>query len=90
MFALAASWAACIEVAGAHAGVVSATMNTIGQIGGMLSPLVLAWLVERSSEAGRWVLPLQLIAAIYFLAAASWLFIDPQRRLDGAMPAART
>lgn len=90
MFALAASWAACIEVGGVHAAVVSATMNTVGQIGGMLSPLVLAWLVERSAEAGQWVLPLQLIAAIYFLAAASWLFIDPQRRLDGAMPAART
>jgi ACS family glucarate transporter-like MFS transporter len=82
MFALAASWAACIEIGGAHAGVVSATMNTVGQIGGMLSPVVLAWLVERSGDAGRWFLPLQLIAGCYLAAALSWLFIDPRKRLS--------
>ncbi len=81
MFALAASWATCIEVSVRHSGLVSATMNTVGQIGGMLSPVILAWLVERSGAAGKWILPLQIIAALYFLAAASWIFINPRRRL---------
>lgn len=81
MFALAASWATCIELGAGQSGIVSATMNTIGQVGGMLSPVVLAWLVERSGEAGRWLFPLQIIAGLYLLAALSWLFIDPRRRL---------
>lgn len=82
MFALAASWSTCIELGAKHSGLVSATMNTIGQIGGMLSPIVLALLVERSGAAGRWLLPLQLIAGLYALAALSWLFINPRRRLS--------
>jgi len=84
MFALAASWASCIEIGESHSGFVSATMNTVGQVGAMLSPVVLAWLVERSGEAGRWGLPLQIIGALYLAAALSWLFIDPSRRLRHA------
>ncbi len=82
MFALAASWATCIEISSEHSGLVSATMNTMGQVGGMLSPIVLALLVERSGAAGKWLLPLQLIAGLYALAALSWLFINPRRRLS--------
>lgn len=81
MFALAASWSTCIELGARHSGLVSATMNTVGQVGGMLSPIVLAWLVERSGAAGKWLLPLQLIAGLYALAALSWCFINPRRRL---------
>lgn len=81
MFALAASWACCIEIGGNHSGVVSATMNTIGQVGGMLSPVVMAWLVESSGAAGSWAVPLKLISLLYVLAALSWLFINPNKRL---------
>jgi MFS family permease len=81
MFALPASWASCIEIGKEQSGIVSATMNTIGQVGAMLSPVVLAWLVERSGLAGRWELPLQIIAALYLLATFSWIFINPRRCL---------
>ena len=54
----------CIEIGESQSGLVSATMNTIGQVGGMLSPIVLAWLVERSGAAGQWLLPLQIIAVL--------------------------
>jgi MFS family permease len=81
MFALAASWATCIEIGESQSGLVSATMNTIGQVGGMLSPIVLAWLVERSGAAGQWLLPLQIIAVLYLLAALSWLFINPTKAI---------
>lgn len=83
MFALAASWATCIEIGESQSGLVSATMNTIGQVGGMLSPIVLAWLVERSGAAGQWLLPLQIIAVLYLFAALSWLFIDPTKAIQG-------
>lgn len=80
MFALAASWASCIEISEARSGIASATMNTAGQVGGILSPLVLAWLVERSGAAGEWSLPLQVIAALYLVAALGWCFIKPEMR----------
>ena len=80
MFALAASWASCMEIGTAQSGLASATMNTIGQVGAMLSPIVLAWLVERSGAAGRWELPLQIIASLYFVSALCWIFINPRNR----------
>jgi hypothetical protein len=40
-------------------------------------------LVERSGAAGQWLLPLQIIAALYLLAALSWLFIDPTKGIHG-------
>ncbi len=86
MFALAASWATCIEISSEHSGLVSATMNTMGQVGGMLSPIVLAWLVERSGAAGKWQLPLQLIGTVYATAALAGIFINPSRQLSVAPP----
>lgn len=80
MFALAASWSACIDLDPAASGLSSATMNTAGQFGGMLSPILLAWLVERSGAAGRWLIPLQIIGALYLCAALCWVVINPVRR----------
>ncbi len=84
MFALAASWASCIEISEVRSGLASATMNTAGQVGGILSPLVLAWLVDRSGTAGQWTLPLQTIATLYFVAAIAWCFIKPPVRSQAA------
>jgi ACS family glucarate transporter-like MFS transporter len=80
MFTLAASWAACLDIGGQHAGVMSAAMNTSGQIGGILSPLVLAYIVQWS---GDWRLPLIIMSALYALAALAWLIVDPRRPLLG-------
>ncbi len=75
MFTLAPSWATAIDLGGTNAAVLSATMNTAGQIGGVLSPIVLAYIVDR---LGNWSLPLYLLAALYLAAAISWLLIDPR------------
>src|SRR5262249_32906061 len=34
------AWAVCLEIGGRHAGVVSGAMNTFGNLGGALSPVV--------------------------------------------------
>jgi len=81
MFALAATWASCMEIGGAHSGVASAIMNTMGQVGAMFSPIVTAWLVGVSTSASSWILPLQVIASLYLAACLSWLFINPNARL---------
>ncbi len=78
MFTLAASWAACIDIGGRHSGVVSAAMNTSGQIGGILSPILLAYLVAWFAD---WRLPLIAMCIFYAASAVAWLFVDPNRRL---------
>ncbi|MBL8230664.1 MAG: MFS transporter [Bryobacterales bacterium] len=78
MFTLAASWAACLDIGGAHSGVISAAMNTTGQVAGVLSPIVLTYLVENFAS---WSLPLYVMAGLYLLSSAAWWFIDPRRPL---------
>ena len=58
-------------MSGPNAGMVSAAMNTAGQIGGTLSPIVFAWITERWESAYA----LGLIAFLYLLGAACWLVV---------------
>jgi nitrate/nitrite transporter NarK len=55
-------------------------MNTAGQIGGIASPIVLAYIVDR---LGNWSLPLYILAGLYFMAAVCWIFIHPEKRPVG-------
>lgn len=72
--AVAPAWAVCLEIGGRHAGVVTGAMNTFGNIGGSLSPVVVGLCLERW---GSWNLPLVSVAVLYLVAAACWLRIDP-------------
>lgn len=72
-FLLGASWGACVDLSGRNAGFVSAAMNTAGQIGGTLSPIVFAWVTERwNSEYA-----LGIIAFLYLVGAACWIWVKP-------------
>ena len=75
MFTLAPAWATAIELGGKNSAVLSAAMNTAGQIGGMLSPLVLAYLVDHFNN---WSLPLHVLSCLYLIAALSWITIHPE------------
>jgi MFS family permease len=79
MFTLAPSWAVCVDVGGRHSAVVSAAMNTTGQAGAVLSPIVLAYVVEWFAN---WAIPLYLMAGLYLVSAMCWLFIDPNERIE--------
>jgi MFS transporter, ACS family, glucarate transporter len=74
-FLLGAAWGTCIDVAGNHAGVVGACMNTAGQVGGFLSPIIAALLVERT---GSWNAPLYVAGAVYLFGSACWWFVEPR------------
>jgi MFS transporter, ACS family, glucarate transporter len=76
MFTLAPAWATAIELGGRNSAVLSATMNTAGQIGGILSPIVLAYIVDRF---GNWSMPLHVLSGLYFIAAVCWIFINPEQ-----------
>jgi nitrate/nitrite transporter NarK len=83
-FALGACWAVCLDIGPGHAGVVTGTMNTVGNIGGVLMPIVAGFIVERWES---WTLVFYVTAAVYVCGAAAWLTIDPLTPITaGATP----
>ncbi len=79
--ALAACWAVCLDIGSAHAGVVTGFMNTSGNIGGMLAPLVVGYSVSRW---GSWTIPFYITATVYACGAIAWLAIDPTTAITAA------
>ncbi len=77
-FALGACWAVCLDVGAVHAGVVTGFMNTFGNLGGLVGPIVVGLMVERLQS---WTLPFYATAAVYVAGAVAWLFIDPHKRI---------
>ena len=75
---VAPAWAVCLEIAGEHAGVVTGAMNTFGNLGGTLCPVVIGATVKR---LGSWQLGLASVAAFYAVAAVAWIFVDPTREV---------
>jgi cyanate permease len=55
-------------------------MNTFGNLGGALSPVMVGLCLQRW---GSWNAPLVTVAAFYLVAAASWLLIDPAEPIAG-------
>ncbi len=78
MFTLGAAWGTCLDIGGNHAGVVSAAMNTSGQVGSVLCPIVVIWLKDRT---GDWNSPLLLIGGLFLVGAVGWALIDPRRKV---------
>ncbi|MEO8369372.1 MAG: MFS transporter [Candidatus Solibacter sp.] len=85
MFTLSPSWAACMDIGGKNTAVLSAAMNTTGQVGSILSPVITGWIVYRFSN---WQMPLLIMAGLYALSAVLWTQVDPRKRLDAGPPAA--
>jgi sugar phosphate permease len=73
------SWAVPLDIGADYAGSVSAVMNTCGNIGGAISPLVLAYLVKAYS----WDMPFLFASGFCVIAAALFSRIDATRRIFG-------
>jgi len=71
------SWAIPLDIGADYAGSVSAVMNTCGNIGGALSPLILAYLVRAYS----WDMPFLFASGFCLMAAALFCRIDATRRI---------
>ncbi len=69
---VAPAWTLCVEIGGAHAGVVSGAMNMFGNLGGALVSLVVGFCVK---DFHSWNAPLYSIAAFYLVAGGAWLFL---------------
>jgi nitrate/nitrite transporter NarK len=78
MFTLGATWGTCLDIGGAHVGVVSAAMNTTGQIGSVFGPTLVTTLLART---GEWNTPVLAIGGLFIAGATCWLVIDPRDRV---------
>lgn len=78
--ALGACWSVCLDVGRRYAGIVTGFMNTFGNLGGFLGPLVVGYLVQRT---GSWSAAFYISAAVYAASALMWLAVDPNREIGG-------
>jgi nitrate/nitrite transporter NarK len=76
-FLLGAAWGTCLDIAGPRAGLVTAAMNTAGQVGAFLSPIVVGLFLVEGAE--NWETPLYLAGVLFLAGALCWAFIDPRR-----------
>jgi ACS family glucarate transporter-like MFS transporter len=77
---LPGSWTTCMDIGGKFAGTVSGSMNMLGNFGGMAGPVVVGFVLDWTNR--DWQLAFAISAAIYFLGAICWLFIDPVKPLE--------
>jgi len=73
-FLLGAAWGTCLDIGGRRSGAVSAAMNTSGQVGSILSPILVAAIVRWFSN---WSAPLYLAGVLFLLGALCWIWVDP-------------
>jgi MFS transporter, ACS family, glucarate transporter len=83
---ISAAWAVCLDVGRRNAGVVTAFMNTVGNIGGAIAPIVVAYAVR---EWHSWTLPFYVMAGVFGFGILMWLLVDPERSvLEDQLPQA--
>ena len=73
---ISAAWSVCLDVGRKYAGIVTGCMNTVGNIGGAIGPLVVGYAVK---SWGSWTAPFYIMAAVFVFGAAMWLLVDPRK-----------
>jgi MFS family permease len=66
-------WSAAIEAGGADVGAACGFMNGVGNIGGLLAPVLTPYI---ASQFG-WPASLYFASALILAGAATWIFVDP-------------
>ena len=80
MFASVTFWAACIDLGQEFAGSVAGLMNTLGNLGGWLSPIVTAYMAAKFG----WTSALTLASLITGVSGLCWFFVDPTAEIRGS------
>jgi ACS family glucarate transporter-like MFS transporter len=69
------SWNMCVEIGRGHTATVSGAMNMFGNFAGFVAPVVGGLIVARA--AGDWNELIYLMVGASGVAAACWMFLDP-------------
>jgi nitrate/nitrite transporter NarK len=78
--AMPPAWAACMDVGGKYAGSLSGSMNMMGNFGGVVAPLVTAFVLDVTDR--DWNVTFWVSGAVYAIGGLAWLLIDPATPLD--------
>src|SRR5215510_2059264 len=85
-FTISSAWAVCLDVGREFAGIVTGCMNTVGNVGGAIAPLVVGYMVK---SWGSWTAPFYVMAAVFVFGVAMWLLLDPRKSVlleNGSLP----
>jgi sugar phosphate permease len=75
-------WASAIDIGGAHVGAAGGILNTGGNLGGFLAPIITPYVAARLG----WTWGLNAGSLIVMLGVLVWLFIDPTKSLADSEP----
>jgi nitrate/nitrite transporter NarK len=75
---VAVYWAVCLDVGHEYAGTVSGMMNSVGQVGSVLSPLAFGAILQFT---GSWVYPFVVAGVILVAGVVLWLGVNPELSL---------
>jgi ACS family glucarate transporter-like MFS transporter len=80
-FGLASSWATTIDIGHRYSGTVAGVMNSLGNLGQVVAPPLVARLAVLAGTPGQpsWKATLYFYAAMFFVASISWLFVNPRK-----------
>lgn len=80
-FAMGASWSTTIDIGHRYSGTVAGLMNTLGNLGTVVSPPLVMALVSATGggEANKLSVSLYYYSTMFFVASLCWLFINPRR-----------
>ena len=81
MFAAATFWATCIDLTQEYTGSLSGLMNTFGNLGGWLSPILTAYIATHFG----WSRALDCTATVSIASGLCWFLIRADRSLDSSM-----
>jgi sugar phosphate permease len=77
------SWNAAVDMGGESAGTLAGAMNSVGQLGGSIAPIMTAHILTASKN--DWALTFYVSAAVYVIGIVCWLVLDPVTRI-GTQP----
>jgi len=78
MFAAASFWAACIDLTQEFTASLSGLMNTFGNLGGWLSPILTAYIATHFG----WERALAFAAVVTVVSAICWVFVDASTPIE--------
>jgi MFS transporter, ACS family, glucarate transporter len=78
LFATATLWAVCIDLAPSFSGSLSGLMNTVGTLGGALSPVLTAYIANRWG----WPQALDFAAIITLTAGFLWVLVNADENVE--------
>ena len=86
-FVMPAAWAGTMDIGGRYSGTVSGAMNMMVSIAGAVSVTVVGYLLAWTG--GNWTMTFYISAAIYFVGAICWLFLDSHTPIESRGEAVR-